>query len=580
MLDRKDLLERLRGLEWEDFEVKEASWEVPRNAYTTVSAFANTSGGWLVFGVKESPRGYEVSGLVDADKLQNDFLGTCRDTEKFSRPVDVRAKQYGLDDKLVLAFYVAPSHRFDKPIRVRVDKAWHTYIRVGARDQKCSEAEEARFFRDASTEDFDALVLEDAKLTDLDEASLGWLRGVIDQRLPERARPTLSVDQYLDEMGLTRDGKLTHAAAFLFGREKLLARLKPGGVADFRLIRAPWSESLPPQRYDDRELCEGNLVQTLRALLERVLRLVPAPFSVEPETMQRRAHPPEYLVLREALVNLLVHQDYSDRQRTARILWYDDRTVFENPGDSFLTLSQMLDGGGGELRNPLLVRVFRQAGYAEQAGTGIPSIVKTWREVDRKAPEIINDPGRKLYRLDLHWALRPKREDRYWKDLLGVSVSDDEAQILDLARGGAVFDRTRARLVTGRSARETALAIGRLLTNRLLDVVDGDRDQYRLASHLVERLEQEPLQPAGPAAGELAIRTGSRLVLTERQKAILAVLRESGPLSSAGIRQRFGEEVKARTIRNELIRLQTSGLVRLTGRGRGSRWEVVQGGQP
>ncbi|HQP89298.1 MAG TPA: ATP-binding protein, partial [Thermoanaerobaculia bacterium] len=50
-MDREELLDRLRGYEWDDFEVKAAQGGLPEDAYKTVSAFANSSGGWLVFGV-------------------------------------------------------------------------------------------------------------------------------------------------------------------------------------------------------------------------------------------------------------------------------------------------------------------------------------------------------------------------------------------------------------------------------------------------------------------------------------------------------------------------------------------------
>ena len=43
-MDRDELLQRLAGFEWDDFEVKAAQRATPKNAYETVSAFANTRG--------------------------------------------------------------------------------------------------------------------------------------------------------------------------------------------------------------------------------------------------------------------------------------------------------------------------------------------------------------------------------------------------------------------------------------------------------------------------------------------------------------------------------------------------------
>ena len=62
-MEREELLERLKGYEWNDIEFKEARNDVPRDAYKTVSAFANTEGGHLVFGVKQVGQDFEVVGV-------------------------------------------------------------------------------------------------------------------------------------------------------------------------------------------------------------------------------------------------------------------------------------------------------------------------------------------------------------------------------------------------------------------------------------------------------------------------------------------------------------------------------------
>lgn len=47
-MTKEELLSRLNGVEWNDFEVKEAKSEVPKTAWETVSAFSNSYGGWIV----------------------------------------------------------------------------------------------------------------------------------------------------------------------------------------------------------------------------------------------------------------------------------------------------------------------------------------------------------------------------------------------------------------------------------------------------------------------------------------------------------------------------------------------------
>ena len=62
-MTKEELIGRLQDIEWDDFEVKEARSALPKNIWETVSAFANTSGGWIVLGVKQNWKASEVHGV-------------------------------------------------------------------------------------------------------------------------------------------------------------------------------------------------------------------------------------------------------------------------------------------------------------------------------------------------------------------------------------------------------------------------------------------------------------------------------------------------------------------------------------
>ena len=114
-MTRDALLARLQGFEWNDFECKRALRGVPDDAYKTVAAFANTAGGWLVFGVSEQNGRLEVTGVDEPDRVQNDFLSTLRSGQKLNQIIRVEEQCYSIDGKTVFAFHVPESARFDKP---------------------------------------------------------------------------------------------------------------------------------------------------------------------------------------------------------------------------------------------------------------------------------------------------------------------------------------------------------------------------------------------------------------------------------------------------------------------------------
>ena len=115
-MTRNELLAKLKDIEWDDFEVKEAATELPKNIWETVSAFSNTSGGWIVLGIKQIGKKFEVTGVQNGEKIESDFFNVVNSKQKLNHQISVSAKKYKIQGKLVIAFYVPSS--LIKPIYV------------------------------------------------------------------------------------------------------------------------------------------------------------------------------------------------------------------------------------------------------------------------------------------------------------------------------------------------------------------------------------------------------------------------------------------------------------------------------
>ena len=94
--------------------------------------------------------------------------------------------------------------------------------------------------------------------------------------------------------------------------------------------------------------------------------------------------------VREAILNALVHRDYSIYTETkpVSIEMYRDRIVFRSPGGLYGggSLSQ-LGKGRPETRNPALVNMLELLRVTENRYSGIPTIYHELREAGLKPPE-------------------------------------------------------------------------------------------------------------------------------------------------------------------------------------------------
>src|SRR5271156_5590596 len=76
--------------------------------------------------------------------------------------------------------------------------------------------------------------------------------------------------------------------------------------------------------------------------------------------------------VREAVINALLHADYSTMRSSIQVAIFDDRMEITNPGPLPLGLSlETALSGVSQLRNKVLGRVFRELRLIEQWGSGL-----------------------------------------------------------------------------------------------------------------------------------------------------------------------------------------------------------------
>ncbi len=488
-MDRNELIRCLEGFEWTDFEVKEAAWAAPKDAYKTVSAFANTSGGHLVFGVAEGKEGFRIMGVIEVDKVQNEFLSTLRSRQKISCQLDVPGDILDDDDNHVLVFFVPEAPRRDKPVYLKGDIR-ESYIRRGGGDQKCTGDEIKRFLRNASGSRFDCSPVSRAPERSFDEDSIRWYRHRFEQRNPASAANELSNLDFLEHWGLVveQDGhpRPTVAGILLFGSGAALRSLLARAVVDCFFYVHDFDSPQEDVRWQDRRTLEGNLVQTWQELLGWYLRRRDLPFHLDPETLERSDRPEDYVSFREAGINLLTHQDYEESGKNATISIYSDRTVFKNPGPAFEEKETLLRPGDKEVRNPLIVEAFRRIGIGERAGTGLRAIYRDRHRLRRVPPEIENDAAGYQFRLTLRDEALVSERQLLFQASLGVDLRAEQVEALAFLCRVHSVSATELSLAIGKPQREVRTLMQSLIAQVLAAPAGAER--YRLAPHLRESL--------------------------------------------------------------------------------------------
>jgi ATP-dependent DNA helicase RecG len=510
-----ELKARLNQLEWRDVEFKEATFEIPKAVYLTVSAFSNTSGGWLVFGIEAKNGKFEIKGVVKPDEMQNGFIGTLRSKGKFSCAIAFQEDKLEDGGNTVLVFYIPEVPRTSKPAFIdgRLDQ---TYVRKGGTTQQCNRDEIEAFMRNASTERFEDGTLDKLEVATCFEAeSLKWYRRLFHERHAGHETEAKDDMGLLEHFGLVLpvNGTLrpTRAAILLFGTSAAMHHLLPRQIVDFFIFQCKFAELLPEQRWDERieSLSEGNIIKAWQRIVEVYrTRFAESRFELDDTTMQRKGTPPDYLAFREAVLNLLIHQDYGDHTRKARITLFADEYQFWNPGASFVCGEEFFKPGDKPVRNNRLRAMLTRIGIGEQANTGIRNIFAHQRSLGRIPPVITNSPAEHFFAVTLSKLRLVSQNQQILLKKVGVSLSDPQAALFIHALGQGEVRPLEAQSVCGLALKETSDALNHLVVQMLLEKhTDPAGDVYRPVSVFLETLAKAGGLPAAEStvSGEIVL---------------------------------------------------------------------------
>jgi predicted HTH transcriptional regulator len=323
-----------------------------------ITAFYNTRGGTIVFGVEDDTR--RLVGVPNPQGVETGIVNIIRARCSLDVMPSIEFVSYqGMEFVVVTCAQGAC-----KPYLVSGEM--RPYVRVGSSNREAQDEE----VRQGSEGGFEALPCRDATIADLSEESIA---AYVRQREETSGQPLgLLREEILRSLGclVEQEGTSvpTNAGVMLFAEEPQ----RFVGQAEVACVRFKGWDVVS---YIDRRDLRGPLYQLVDDAEQFIYRHMKVGRRIEGFVgVEYREYPQE--AVREAIVSAVVHRDYSRRGQRIRVFMFDDRIEVYSPGTlpPGVSLEKMRRlEPQSVLRNPIIVGVFRDLGsrYIERLGTGI-----------------------------------------------------------------------------------------------------------------------------------------------------------------------------------------------------------------
>lgn len=515
-----------------------------RELREAVVSLANAKGGAVVLGIQDRMRTRKeaIAGVGDL------------------RPDTLRKAIYdGTDPHLLVDCeeIVEPEGRLlvlhvPQGLGVHTTSEGVAKVRVGKDCQPLTGSMLARLMMAGGDRDLTAQPLDEATLRHLDPE---WIRSLQKIAATEGSKPELAAmapAAFLETLGLLQQGQVTLAAVLLVGMPTALARWVPQHELIFLHFKTQ-------TRVEGRHDLRGPILAVMDAM-ERLIEARRTITIVETGGFKELAIPDlSWPVVREAVLNALVHRDYFLR-RAVQIELRKDTLQVASPG-GFI-------GGihpGNVLRhhpvrrNPLLAQALQTVGLVNRAGVGVDRMYEELLLLGKAAPRYDADEEHVQLTVPLrtHEAFASfVAEERR----AGVAFELDDLILLRAMCQRGVLDRWSSSECLQLAEQEAAARLASLRQRGyLLPAGRGRGTTYRFTRHLSDRLRGPVETDLDASLDEEAIRLRVETVLSER-----------GRLTNADVRRLTGYT------RIEVVRLMRrmveEGIASLHGKGRAAHY--------
>ena len=392
LIGKLEVIQKVKA-ETNTLEIKSAEKGCPQHLYDSLSSFSNQDeGGIIVFGIDEK-QNYEEVGVYDPHDIQKKINEQCLQMEPIVRPLLTVVEKNG---KSFVSAEIPGVDLSDRPVFYKgKGRLKGSYIRVGDSDEPMTEYEVYSYEAYRKKYQDDIRGVQRATLSSLNQEKLALYIELL-----KRGKPNLSnMDNgsIYELMSVTRNNEITLSATMIFS---------PYPQAYFpqlciTAIVVPGTEigSLGDagERFLDNQRIEGSISEMLDEAIRFVKKNMKNKTIINPETGAREDRT-DYPItaVREAIINALIHRDYSIHTEgmPIQIIMYEDRMEIRNPGGIYGRIKvDQLGKMQPDTRNPVLALTLETLHVTENRYSGIPTIRREMEKYNLKEPKFADERG-------------------------------------------------------------------------------------------------------------------------------------------------------------------------------------------
>jgi predicted HTH transcriptional regulator len=382
-----------------DIEFKQASGrdgkgKLPKNFWETYSAMANTSGGYIFFGIKEQNGTIsEIIGIKNIAGFKKELWDGLHNPQKVSANIltEQSISVGQICNKDIIKIYIPQAVRKHRPIYINGNPFKGTYRRNFEGDYLCTDDVVKQMLGEQTTDTRDAVLMQNYNIQDIEIETLSAYRQNFVNRQPTHPFNDYDNIEFLRNIGgWTRDRQtgqegLTLAGLIMFGKLRSILDAIPNYIVDYQERPRALTENRWIDRLTTDYSWSGNLYDFYRRVINKLYYDLKVPFTLKGD--ERIDDTPIHEALREALVNTIIHADYSGRC-SILVVKRTDLFGFRNPGLLRVPKQEAIKGGVSDCRNRNLQKMFQLIGRGDQAGSGFPKIYRGWSSQHWKSPDL------------------------------------------------------------------------------------------------------------------------------------------------------------------------------------------------